>query len=154
MKFQDVINNFTLEIIETFTFENLYKTERDILRKNYLEKKKNLFFDYYKKSLDYIKISIDFVNKTLTKLRSRYLNLRALLGILDNEVKISSELSNYLADTQIAISRLPLMYQKLFNVAALHDTRFFVPRTKIINDLKNAEMQIQKSLLGKYIKKT
>lgn len=64
--------------------------------------------------------------------------LRKKIGLDTPVRKISSEISDYLSETQSAIERLPYVYQRLFRTEALTDERFFEGREKEIEYISSA----------------
>jgi hypothetical protein len=63
---------------------------------------------------------------------------RELIGLAPTAKVIASEVSDYLAETQIAIHRLPFVYQRLFEVKPLNDARFFFGRESELSKLNKA----------------
>ncbi|GAP68745.1 hypothetical protein BA6E_10517 [Bacteroidales bacterium 6E] len=64
--------------------------------------------------------------------------IREYLGIEEQEPLVSPEISDFLAETQRAISRLPYVYQRLFVLSPLVDEYFFRGRKKEIDRISEA----------------
>lgn len=67
-----------------------------------------------------------------------YFNIKKRLGIYHKVEILTSEISDYLAETRSAIEKLPFVYQRLFRNEALTDERFFVERSKELQVLTTA----------------
>ncbi len=147
LKLIEITEIFIRELLDSLVFEHLYKSERKALRKKFYQDNKLVLFRAFKTALRYSKQSILKTREAILILRTRYLNLRIILGITTDKKSISSELSNYLAETQAAISQLPLMYQRLFKIEPLTNQRFLIQRTGMIDQLNNALENWKK---GKY----
>lgn len=146
-KLSEITEIFIRELRDSLMFEHLYKTERKALREKYFDDKKLFLIHTYRVALQYSKRGISKTREVLLLLRTRYLNLRSILGITTEKKSISSELSNYLADTETAFSQLPLMYQRLFKIEPLTDQKFLIERGDIMDQINNAYENWKK---GKY----
>lgn len=71
-----------------------------------------------RKSWGYLKSVAEFS-------RNKYQSVREKLGLEQRKTQVSPEISDFLAETQKAISRLPYVYQRLFVLAPLSDEKFF-----------------------------
>ncbi len=82
--------------------------------------------------------SFKLLKQTYSDFKNKYLNLRSLLGISEQKEVLSSEISDYLAETEMAIAQLPLMYQRLFQIKPLVDERFYVNREQAYSQAEKA----------------
>jgi hypothetical protein len=138
VKLSEVTGIFIRELSDSLIFDRLYQTERKALREKYYEDKKQWLIRIIQVTLQYSKTGILKARDSYLFLRTRYLNLRSILGIATEKKSISSELSNYLAETQAAISQLPLMYQRLFKIEPLTDQRLLIERSDMMVRINNA----------------
>lgn len=83
------------------------------------------------KSWSFVKAIAEFSEK-------KYQSAREKLGLEQRKTQVSPEISDFLAETQKAISRLPYVYQRLFVLAPLTDENFFRGRNIEINRLTEA----------------
>jgi hypothetical protein len=60
------------------------------------------------------------------------------LGLSVSQKTINSDLSNYLSETEVAIEKLPLMYQRLFSLAPVENAKFRVCRPVVVEQLEKA----------------
>ena len=72
------------------------------------------------------------------KLIDQYKKLKDLFGFTPPTRTIASEVSDYLAETQSAIQKLPFVYQRLFEIKPLEDLRFFFGRESELKELNKA----------------
>ncbi len=84
-----------------------------------------------------MRMSKMYFNKTRELIQG---NLKRL-GIGAEKTAITTELADFLAQTEDAIDKLPFVYQRLFRALALEDDNFFEGRVKEINKLKDAYAQ-------------
>lgn len=81
---------------------------------------------------------LSLAQKGLAKTKESYQKFRELIGLAPTAKVIASEVSDYLAETQLAIHRLPFVYQRLFEVKPLNDARFFFGRETELSQLNKA----------------
>jgi hypothetical protein len=87
---------------------------------------------------------LSLAKKGLRKSSEFYQKIRQLIGLTPAAKVIASEVSDYLAETQLAINRLPFVYQRLFEVKPLNDARFFFGRENELSNLNKALTNWQK----------
>ena len=87
---------------------------------------------------------LSLAQKGLRKTSKSYQKIRELIGLAPAAKVIASEVSDYLAETQLAIHRLPFVYQRLFEVKPLNDARFFFGRETELSKLNRALTNWQK----------
>ena len=64
--------------------------------------------------------------------------LRSAVGVSGGEQKVSSEVSDFLADSFSLINELPIVYQRLYKISALTDQGLFEGRSSELIRLKSA----------------
>jgi AAA domain len=103
-------------------------------------KAKEQIRDYQKRVLQNIKTALpsilDFLSTSLGEIRSGYLRIRKITGLAPSTVKIEEPLSQFIAEQQNQIARLPYVYQRLFRIEPLTDERFFEGRAGEMKILK------------------
>ncbi len=89
-----------------------------------------------------LKTAFRFLNEKLRvvfKVLATYLQqAREYLGVEKQEILVAPEISDFLAETQRAISRLPYVYQRLFVLSPLVDEYFFRGRKREIDRITEA----------------
>ena len=73
---------------------------------------------------------IPFIISSLKKIRGGYFRFRKITGLTPTAVNIDEKLSQYLTETTKRIAQLPYIYQRLFRLEPLTDSRFFTGREK------------------------
>ena len=81
---------------------------------------------------------LSFLKETFTLTGSLYKNLRKRFGLESKQEKISTEISDFLTETENAVNKLPYVYQRLFRIEPLEDEKFYEKRTAEIDKLKLA----------------
>ena len=84
------------------------------------------------------------LKKGIAKLKEFYQQVRELFGLAPAAKAITSEVSDYLVETQSAIQKFPFVYQRLFAVKPLDDERFFFGREAELEELNKALTNWQK----------
>lgn len=100
----------------------IYKTQ--LIKKEIFDFVKNFFPQIYQ-----------LLKKGFTDTKGLYKNVKNSLGFASKPVSISTEISDFLAATETAISKLPFVYQRLFRIEPLEDERFFEGREKELSSL-------------------
>lgn len=136
--FSALSDSFTQKILQYFEPHQLQQSVRINQRRARVEKLKQILRDSITALGHYAVKGWGLAKVLYHKLYSRYFSLRSLLGIGTDKAPISTELSNYLSETKLAISRLPLMYQKLFENVPLNEERFYLPRRVDLQHLDEA----------------
>ena len=78
------------------------------------------------------------LKKVFKKLAAYYQRAREYMGVVEQEILVAPEISDFLAESQRAISRLPYVYQRLFVLSPLEDEYFFRGRKKEIDRITAA----------------
>lgn len=103
------------------------------IRRQVIDTIKNMFPILIRRGRMYINQARELVRGNLER-----------LGIGAQKISITTELADFLAQTEEAIDKLPFVYQRLFRAVPLEDENFFEGRAKEINKLKDAYEQWSK----------
>ena len=118
--------------------ENIIEIKLKIARTKTLQRTEEL----KQKSVHFIKnffpIIVNAVKREFISIKNYYKSIRKKFGITSRPASISSEISDFLAETENAVSRLPFVYQRLFRIEPLEDERFFEKREKELSLLFSA----------------
>ncbi len=87
---------------------------------------------------DFIPGVIGFFKQAFVSTGSLYKNIRKKFGLETKRAKISTEISDFLTETENAVNKLPYVYQRLFRIEPLEDERFYESREVEMNKLKRA----------------
>jgi hypothetical protein len=135
---REAIEKVNNELIKLTLNENIIEIKLKIARAKAIQRTKEL----KQKSIHFIKnffpIVINGINKGFEYLRYLYRTTRQKFGLEPHLVSVSTEISDFLAATENAISRLPFVYQRLFRIEPLDDERFFEGRDKELSGLNAA----------------
>ncbi|MFA8437061.1 MAG: hypothetical protein ACEPOZ_21350 [Marinifilaceae bacterium] len=134
-KLAEINYGFNEKMLSAITLENLFDTQTEMLRRKRIKEVKNSVINFFKILSSRGEKGIHFFQNAFQFTRDKYSFLRSLLGLSTESEAIASELSNYLSETEIAISRLPLMYQKLFATVPLTEEKFSIGRPQVIHQL-------------------
>jgi hypothetical protein len=131
-------NGFFAELKDITQTEKLLDVKLRLTKAKALEKSK-----HYKKK---VKTKLKYfpphafwlIRKYFRKVKDFYHQLRGLIGLAPKAKIISSEVSDYLAETQAAMQALPFVYQRLFEIKPLEDKRFYFGRDLEMKELSKA----------------
>ncbi len=128
-------NEFNESIMDLTNSEKVFQIKLRIAKVKAVERTRL----YKTKAINYVKnfvpIAISKTKETYFRSTELYANLKKKLGIISPIKSISSEVSDFLAETQNSIAKLPFVYQRLFKVEALTEERFFEARIAEITQL-------------------
>ena len=134
----DAVNNFNNDLIELTKTEKILDIKIRIAKVKALQRTTR----FKEQSVVWFKNIIPLLKTSYEKGHGRYQNfynyLRKRLGLTPKLTTISSEISDFLAATQTAVTKLPVVYRRLFEIEALKDERFFEGREAELNKLNSA----------------
>lgn len=132
------IRGFRTELNESIVLEKIFDVERKIIRQRQIERNKQRLVDTFSSAKVFFHKVVNLGKRLVALVKARYKSITTLLGFDKRSVSISSEIANYLSETEAAINRLPLIYQKLFKIEPLTHDKFYMPRQQVLNHLENA----------------
>lgn len=137
-QFTAINSDFIAQITGAITPDTLNQKQSEMIRKKRIRDAKNILLRAESFLKDRINKSYLGILALVKRVRTKYTAYREVLGLSEKSESIGNELSNYLSETEIAIGRLPLMYQRLFKIAPLTHAKFRIDRPKVIQQLEIA----------------
>jgi hypothetical protein len=137
-QFETIKSDFIAQITGAITPDMLNQKQSEMIRKKRIRDAKNRLLRGESFFKDRMNKSYVGILALIKGIRSRYTAYREVLGLSEKSESIGNELSNYLSETEIAIGRLPLMYQRLFQIAPLSHAKFRIDRPEVIQQLEIA----------------
>ena len=138
------ISEFNSDLKSLTETEKIFNIKLNLAKAKALERSKQVRKNVIQNTKNALPHFLSLVQKSYGKSTELYQKIRALIGLAPTTKVIASEVSDYLAETQIAIHRLPFVYQRLFEVKPLSDTRFFFGRESELLQLNKALTNWQK----------
>lgn len=132
------VTDFNKNLISITNPEEVFQIKVRVAKAKALERTAKMRADaarYIKNAIPAVTAS---VKKKIAQTKIFTGNLKKRLGLTTKPTVISSEVSDFLAETQSAIMKLPFVYQRLFQLEALTDERFFEGRESEIKRLNSA----------------
>lgn len=129
------INN---QIIELTKNENIFEIRLKIARTKTLQRTEELKHKTLHSIKNFFPILLKGIKDIFIYSTKYYTDLRRKFGLAPPHVSISTEISDFLAATENAVSKLPFVYQRLFSIEPLEDERFFEGRNKELTLLNAA----------------
>jgi len=125
--------------LHTFTDnENIFEIKLRIAKAKAIEKSKRLKKEWWSR----IKNVIPSIWKTTVtaynQIREKFNKVVNQYGLSKKQIEVTSEVADFLSETNKALERLPFVYQRLFKSTPLNDSNLFEGRMYEINALINA----------------
>ncbi len=136
--------NYNNGILELTSTEKVFNIRLKIAKAKAVERTKI----YRQNAAKFIKKSLPRLAESVKKgyggYRQLINNVQSKFGLTPPAETISAEISDFLTETQAAIRRLPFVYQRLFQVEALSEDRFFYGREYELGKLSEASANWEK----------
>ena len=132
------IKEFNYELRNLTQTEKLFDIRLNLAKAKALQRSKLYRKQILEKVKNFLPRIFKFIRKSIVDIKTRYQKVRKVFGLAPGETVIASEVSDYLAETQSAIFRLPFVYQRLFEIKPLDDERFFFGREAELAELQKA----------------
>ncbi|MCB2219638.1 MAG: hypothetical protein KQI35_04520 [Bacteroidetes bacterium] len=132
------IETLTKNLSEITDNESALQINLRITKARALERSKAIrkkVFDYIKGFLPHI---LELIQKFMAFLRESSIRIRKQFTLEDQKHFISTDVSDYLAETEKAIDRLPFIYQRLFRIEPLSSFELYTPRQESVDKIKTA----------------
>jgi hypothetical protein len=138
---QTLVNSFTLFHNRLLTYqqgESLMDARARIVKAKALRKSQHLR-QHFRQNVNTSKVkTAAYIKTVFMVVASQYRRIKTQLGLENDIPVVSSEISDFLAETENAITRLPYVYQRLFVLSPLDDEKFFRGRTTELSKLAEA----------------
>ncbi len=139
------VNNKLIELTDE---ESIIKIKLELARTKALEKSKTYKKQIILKVKNLIPTVINFSKTAYQKVYEKIDFFLKQSGLRKEDAVLSSELSDFLTETEKVLGKLPYVYRRLYQIFPLEDNTFFVGREKEIADLNNAFHDWQKGLFS------
>jgi len=126
------------ELIRLTKNENVIEIKLNIARTKTLHRTEELKQKSVHIIRNFFPIILNGIKKGFINVKNNYQLVRQKFGLAPRPVSISTEISDFLAATENAVSKLPFVYQRLFRIEPLEDERFFEGREKELSLLNAA----------------
>jgi hypothetical protein len=136
--FDDSYETFRRNLYSYLNLETLLEARKKILKAKALKRSMQLWQRLWGNALKIWFRSAVYLRQIFEYARKNYHYTKIRLGLEVVPPVVSSEISDFLAETQKAISRLPYVYQRLFVLSPLIDEKFFRGRKAELDQLKEA----------------
>lgn len=147
LSFENSFQLFQQRLESYLLDDNLLEARSRVLKAKALKKSSRLWQQFLTYVRGFLIVGTKQLKKSFVYSRARYQAFRAIIGLENTSVSVSPEISDFLAETEKAISRLPYVYQRLFVLSPLDDEKFFRGRKAELNQLAVA---YQNWMAGRY----
>lgn len=141
---QIAINNFNHEIQLLKNTDNILELNIKIVKLKAIQRSKKMRKDIISWIINMGPKSLDYIKKQSEGTANLILVVKKKLGIKAETAAISHELSEFIRETETALKKLPFVYQRLYQLTPTDEDRFFVNRTKELQELNLAFEHWQK----------
>ena len=141
---QSAVNTFCIELKNLTETEKIFDIRLNLAKAKALQRSKQIRKQVVENTKNVVPQFLLLFKKGIAKLKELYQQVRELFGLAPAAKAITSEVSDYLVETQSAIHKLPFVYQRLFAVSPLDDERFFFGREAELGELNKSLTNWQK----------
>lgn len=131
----DFLNSELITLTEN---ENITDLRIKLAKAKAVEKTKAYRKEIVEKARNFIPIAIRFVRKKLHDGVVLFNAFQERIGLIEKEAELTTELSDFLSQTEQAIQKLPFIYRRLYEIKPLEEEAFFEGRSAELNLLKKA----------------
>ncbi len=135
---RQTITTFHTEIQKLKNIDTILELNLQIVKIKAIERSKKLRKDSISWILNIIPKTIAFLKKHLTGTTGYIAEIKKHLGIHVEKVQISHELPEFIRQTELALKKLPFVYQRLYQLTPTDEDRFFVSRQAELESLEKA----------------
>ena len=132
------VNAFNKKILKLTSTDNILEIRLRITKAKAIEKTVKFRVRASQALSNFLPAIIRFIKRVFTGTGSFYKILRRRLGLEKPRTKISTEISDFLTETENAINKLPYVYQRLFRIEPLENEKFYERRDKEIDTIQFA----------------
>ena len=132
------ITTFNTEIQKLKNIDTILELNLKIVKIKAIERSKKLREDAISWILNIIPKTIAFFKKHISGSTGYITEIKKYLGIHVEKVQISHELSEFIRQTELALKKLPFIYQRLYQLTPTDEDRFFVSREIELESLEKA----------------
>lgn len=125
---KDAVEDVNTKLTGLTDNETLFSIKLRIAKAVAIQQTKKVKADIWKGLKNLLPAAAGIFRNVGQKLVQFYRNIKSRFGLETRQIKITAELSDFLAETQKAIEKLPFVYQRLFHVKPLTSERFFEGR--------------------------
>ncbi len=131
-------SDFHSELKDLTQTDKLFDVKLKLAKDKALEKSKRFKREAKTKIKNFLPHALWLIRQYYRKIEKLFQRVRELIGLAPKTKIISSEVSDYLAETQAAMQALPFVYQRLFEIKSLEDKRFYFGRDLEMKELSKA----------------
>lgn len=137
-KLHQTITTFNTEIQKLKNIDTLLELNLKIVKIQAVERSKKLRKDAIAWLLNIVPKSIDYLKMHLSGKSSYISNIKKHFGLNEEKIQISHELPEFIRQTELALKKLPFVYQRLYQLTPTDEDRFFVSREAELESLEKA----------------
>ena len=135
---RQTITTFNTEIQKLKNVDNILELNLQIVKIKAIERSKKLRTDAVTWTLNIIPKTVNFLREHIYGTTGYITEIKKHLGISVEKVQISHELSEFIRQTELALKKLPFVYQRLYQLTPTDEDRFFVSRQTELESLQKA----------------
>ena len=130
-------DKFRESLVRFTNSDNIYEVRVRIARGKAIERSRKYKAEFIHRVRNVLPAIVVFVKTEYTKFSGVVNRIFRRYGISGQQA-ITTELADFLAETQKSVEKLPFVYQRLFKTEPLSDANFFEGRTEELVHLNNA----------------
>ncbi|WP_164977408.1 hypothetical protein [Ancylomarina salipaludis] len=135
---RQTITTFNTEIQKLKNIDTILELNLQIVKIKAIERSKKIRKDILNWILNIIPRIVDFIKKHISGTTGYIAEIKKQLGVRVEKVQISHELPEFIRQTELALKKLPFVYQRLYQLTPTDEERFFVNRQSELENLDKA----------------
>ncbi|MFT7086227.1 MAG: hypothetical protein ACJAV5_001951 [Vicingaceae bacterium] len=132
------LDQLNIQLLQLTENENITNLRIKLAKAKAVERTAAYRKELIDKARNFIPIAIRFAKQKLGRLKALTNSLQVRIGLLEKSNEMTTELSDFLLQSEKAIQRLPYVYRRLYEIKPLEEEGFFEGRTKEAGKLEEA----------------
>ncbi len=137
-KLEKAIHEFNAEIQELKNTENIFELNIRIARIRAIERSKKMRRDAMLWLRNIVPGLFRQLQSHFNQTNRLVDNVKSMIGVTSEKKPISYEVSEFIRQTEVALQKLPFVYQRLYQIRPTDEDRFFVDRRNEFEMLEKA----------------
>tara|TARA_B110000503_G_C7170283_1_gene423910 strand:+ start:1305 stop:4328 length:3024 start_codon:yes stop_codon:yes gene_type:complete len=132
------LDQLNIQLLQLTENENITNLRIKLAKAKAVERTAAYRKELFDKARNFIPIAIRFAKQKLGRLKTLANSLQVRIGLLEKSNEMTTELSDFLLQSEKAIQQLPYVYRRLYEIKPLEEEGFFEGRTKEAGKLEEA----------------
>ena len=132
------LDQLNIKLLELADNENITNLRLTLTKAKAIERTKAYRKELLDKARNFVPIAIRYAQQKSTRLKAYYIAFQERIGLIEMSNEITTELSDFLLQSENAIQQLPYVYRRLYEIKPLDEEAFFEGRSHETSKLEEA----------------